>query len=322
MFIKERLEKILPPSIFNWLKEIYLILAQRTCVQSLRRSLVSQKLKNIYEYLSELVPDISQQYSSFKLEGEYMLLKVRALHAFQISLVKDLFEFGKFFEMSNKTLTFVDIGDSAGTHIQYIKKFFPQYSLRCLSVNIDEQAVERIKAKGLEAICSPAENLTDLSIDADVFLSFEMIEHLMNPCEFLHRLSEKTNCKAFIVTVPFMRKSRVGLRHIRRNKKEQVFPENTHIFELSPSDWQLIFKHSGWKLIKDKTFYQYSPKSILGPLLRKYWQFWDYEGFYGAILVRDSSWSTFYKGWDNHKETKDAASCIKEINEDSFNIPS
>lgn len=149
----------------------------------------------------------------------------------------------------------------------------------------------------MEAICARAEDLTTLSIEADMFLSFEMLEHLMNPCGFLQGLSEKTNCKAFVVTVPYLAHSRVGLHHVRHDQKRGVNPENTHIFELSPEDWRLIFRHSGWAIQADRIYLQYPKRSISRPLWKRFWRHYDFEGFYGAILKPDKSWSSLYNGW-------------------------
>jgi len=162
---------------------------------------------------------------------------------------------------------------------------------------MDGEAVKRIREKELEAICARAEDLASLSIEADVFLSFEMLEHLMNPCGFLRSLSEKTNCTAFVVTVPYLAQSRVGLYHVRYDQRRSVNPENTHIFELSPEDWRLIFRHSGWAIQAERTYLQYAERSIFRPLWKRYWRDCDFEGFYGAILKPDKSWSSLYDGW-------------------------
>ncbi len=264
-------------------------------IRSIRAALREQKLSPIYHQLAEIVPDITHQYSSFDIDTEYLRTKVRAEHSFQIALASEALQL--IHNSPEATPTIVDIGDSAGTHLQYIKGLHQDRNLHCLSIDISSEAVKRIKGKGLEAICIRAEDLMSLSIEADMFLSFEMLEHLMNPCGFLRGLSEKTNCKAFVVTVPYLARSRVGLHHIRHNLKGSVNPENTHIFELSPLDWRLIFKHSGWAIQADKIYLQYPKRSPFCFLLKRYWRRLDFEGFYGAILKPDKSWSRLYDGW-------------------------
>jgi len=284
------LKHILPNKIILWIIRLHQLIR----IKSLRPAVREQKLSPIYHQLTKIVPDITHQYTSSDLDSEYLITKARAQHSFQIALVNEALQ--SINGPPKDTITIVDIGDSAGTHLQYIKGIHKDRNIRCLSINIDGEAVRRIKEKGLEAICARAEDLPSRSIEADIFLSFEMLEHLANPCGFLRSLSE-TECKAFVVTVPYVNCSRVGLYHIRENQKRNVNPEDTHIFELSPEDWRLLFKHSGWAVQADKVYLQYSRKSPLRFWLKRYWKRYDFEGFYGAILKPDKSWSSLYNGW-------------------------
>jgi len=236
MDFKMLFKKVIPNRLLLWIKNI----EQLVNIKSIRAAVREQKLSPIYRQLTTIVPDITHQYSSFNLDNEYLITKVRAQHAFQIDLFNEALQLIN--DKGSNPVTIVDIGDSAGTHIQYIKGLHKDRNLRCLSVNMDEQAVKKIREKGLEALCARAEDLASLSVDADIFLSFEMLEHVMNPCGFLQALSANTHCKAFVVTVPYVAQSKVGLHHIRHNQRARVNPENTHIFELSPEDWRLIFK--------------------------------------------------------------------------------
>jgi hypothetical protein len=88
----------------------------------------------------------------------------------------------------------------------------------------------------------------------------------------------------------------VGLYHIRFLREEEIFAENTHYFELCPSDWKLIFQHAGWIVAFDQIYYQY-PQIGLFRLLKSTWKKNDFEGFYGAILVRNDRWSKCYRDW-------------------------
>jgi len=262
--------------------------------KSIRAAVREQKLQSIYGQLTEIVPDITHQYTTFDIDSEYLITKVRAQHSFQIALATQTLQSTDI--PLRDAITIADIGDSAGTHLQYIKGLHKDHRIRCLSVNMDSEAVKRIREKGLEAICARAEELPSLSIEADIFLSFELLEHLTDPFRFLRGLSE-TDCKALVVTVPYVSSSRVGLDHIRQNQKHDIHPEGVHIFELSPEDWRLLFKHSGWAIETDRIYLQYPRKSPLRFLLRKYWKWCDFEGFYGAILTPDNSYSSLYDGW-------------------------
>lgn len=289
--IKSFLKKIMPKRLLLWIKYL---LEEWIPFKSIRAAIREQKLLPVYQQLAEIVPDITHQYTSFDADSEYLKTSIRGLHSFQIALVNEALQFVD--SSLKETITIVDIGDSAGTHLQYIKGLHRDRKIRSVGINIDTEAVRRIKEKGLEAICARAEDLASLSIEADVFLSFEMLEHLMNPCGFLQSLSQ-INCKVFVVTVPYLPRSRVGLYHLRANQKCNLNPENTHIFELSPEDWRLIFRHSGWAIETDKIYLLYPRRSPFRFWLKGYWQRLSFEGYYGAILKPDKSWSSLYDGW-------------------------
>ena len=157
-------------------------------VKSLNSAAREQNLDDLAKKLKEIVPDIENQYSMFKVDNPYLKTKVRYQHAFQISLVNKVVK-----EFNSPTI--VDIGDSAGTHLQYLMRIHSG-NIRCLSVNLDPKAVEKIKRKGLECVHAKAEDLHKYNINANIFLCFQTLEHMMNPCHFLHELSSKTNANS------------------------------------------------------------------------------------------------------------------------------
>jgi 2-polyprenyl-3-methyl-5-hydroxy-6-metoxy-1,4-benzoquinol methylase len=265
------------------------LLRKKILIASLNRAIREQHLADLALELERIVPDITFQYSCFNVDTPYIYKKVRYQHAFQISLVDNII-----YELNSPFI--VDIGDSCGTHLQYLKNLYHDKGIKTLSINLDGNAVKKIKAKGLDAIHSRAEDLESYNVKADIFLCFETLEHLMDPCHFLRNLSSKTKVKYLIITVPFLRKSRVGLRYIRNAKNGSVCAENTHIFELNPEDWKLIAKHSGWDIVEEKTYLQYPRKSFL-KLTKIHWKKFDFEGFYGMVLKRDNSWSSRYQDW-------------------------
>lgn len=266
-------------------RSLYLILTK-----SLKEAANNNGLDELVVKLRQIVSDISEQYSSFKINDSYREVKTRNMHAFQLSLVhKVINEF--------QTPVIVDIGDSSGTHLQYIKELYSKdKDIKSLSINLDNKAVEKIKKKGIRAICVRAENLDMYKVDGDIFLCFEILEHLTDPCKFLHELSLNTNVKYLIITVPYVRKSRVGLHHIRNQRREIFNAENNHIFEFSPTDWKLIFQFGGWRVAFERVYLQYPTKHYLS-ITKFYWKKYDFEGFYGAILTRDYSWSDLYNDW-------------------------
>lgn len=259
-------------------------------LKSLNSTVKEQGLDMLREKLRDIVPDITNQYTLFKVDNPYIEANVRNMHAFQISLVDKVMPFFR-------SPTIVDIGDSAGTHLQYIMSIYNKtHKINSLSVNLDKEAVARIKNKGLNAINARAEELEKCNTLADIFLCFEVLEHLSDPVNFLYNLSINTKAEYIVLTVPYRRKSRVALSHIRDKRPEAVHAENTHIFELSPEDWKLLMRHAGWDIFTEKIYLQYplrNPYRLTKYLWRKY----DFEGFYGVILKRDSAWSSKYLDW-------------------------
>jgi hypothetical protein len=246
----------------------------------------------MYARLTRIVPDISAQYTGFSLKAPHLLVKVRALHAFQVSLVIEALR--RLGADEGRTVRVVDIGDSAGTHITYLRALFPR--IEGWSVNLDREAVARIRSKGLRAIQARAEDFSAYPVNAEILMCFQLLEHLSCPVDFLRALSSRSTCRFLVLTVPYLHRSRVGLHQLRRQEKVATSAENTHIFELCPADWGLLFRHTGWSPVHEEVFWQY-PRTGPLRLMRFYWAGRDFEGFYGALLQRDQTWSGLYQDW-------------------------
>lgn len=250
---------------------------------SIKKALQNQGLTPRYNQLKRLNIDITNQYSKESIESEYIKTKVLALHSFQMALFA---QFINYQEESNKWKV-VDLGDSSGNHSRYIKKLFDKHKFLTVGVNSDKKAIERIDNNNSIGCYSSIERYTSNyyhnNSEKLILLMFETLEHLDNPIEVLKNIRANMNPVALIITVPFVRRSRVGLHYLRNNLKtdKEVNQENNHIFELSPDDWMLLFKYCGFKVEKAFIYYQY-PRWI--PFLRYYWQAFDFEGFVGFIL--------------------------------------
>ena len=110
--------------------------------------------------------------------------------------------------------------------------------------------------------------------------SLQMMEHLTDPIRFLYNLSKNNVSEYMLFTVPYVSKSRVGLKHLRQKDGRIVSPEECHIFELSPSDWELVCKFSGWEVIERDIYLQYPPFHLLS-FTKPLWRIYDFEGFCG-----------------------------------------
>ena len=165
-------------------------------LQSLKSALKEQRLDNTFLELKKIINNYSDQYNHVKIEGEYWNYKVRALHAFQVNFgINSINLVRKNLKKDN--LTIVDIGDSSGTHSLYLKKLVKESNLKLISVNLDTNAIKKIKEKGLEAIHSKAEELSKYNINPDLFMSYQTVEHLNSPITFLKSISQNSNCEYF-----------------------------------------------------------------------------------------------------------------------------
>ena len=297
------IKKILK-KLFKWMRIDYWDYYRRFILNINTKSLISalneQGYKKLIVDLRKIVPDISDQYSFLKntLNEHYHELKIRGMHAFQCKLMLGVLD--NYHKNTSNKINVVDIGDSSGTHMLYLKDFMKdRLDIDSYSVNLDPGAIKKIENKGLKALLCRAEDLDLGEQKIDLFVSFEMVEHLHNPSIFFRRLAKKSNGDKIVITVPYRKKSRVGLSYLRSEIKKEVHAENVHIFELSPEDWTKLMLHSGWRVVSNEIYYQY-PRKL--PLLRKifarYWERTDYEGFWGAILEKDLTYSELYQDWE------------------------
>lgn len=271
------------------------VVAQRIGTWSIRLALTENGFGSLIEKLRETVPDISDQESSEKgIFNDNIELKRRSLQAFQCTLMLKAIE-----NLSPGKLVVVDIGDSAGTHMIYLQELTKnRFEIETISVNLDPRAIKKINSRGLKSILCRAEGLDLAEKEVDLFTSFQLVEHLHNPAVFFRNLAKKSKCNRIIITVPYLKNSRVGLHHIRNRTNKIIYAEDEHIFELSPEDWTLLMLHSGWKVVYDKIYYQYPQRwPFIKQILAFYWRLTDFEGFWGAILEKEATLSDYYQDW-------------------------
>jgi hypothetical protein len=262
---------------------------------SLQAAIVEQRLDDTVGHLRRLVPDPSDQYSHDFDSAEfarYWELKMRGLQAFQVNSALEAIA-----RIGRANLTLADIGDSSGNHGIYIRGLAAQGQVgRYVSVNMDPIAVEKIRRKGGTAELSRAEGLPE-NLEADLYLSFETVEHLTDPLRFFHSLSAR---KADVIfSVPFCRSSRFGGHMLRQPLSalpESLTPEVLHIFELSPTDWRLLTHLAGFRCLQQRVYLQYPCRHPLR-ITRLLWRRLDFEGFVTFHLTPDENLSRRYTGW-------------------------
>lgn len=271
-------------------------------------NLEAQSRKNGYDKLeskfSKLDIDLAKQYTENSEMTEFRNLKLKNQQTFQTLFATEMVE--KYIQnrdnlnKSGGVLQIVDIGDSAGTHIKKIRTLLEDkgISIETMSVNLDPVAVEKIKANGENAILCRAEDYTPEG-RVDLYLTFEMMEHLHNPALFLHHLAKADKGDHLLITVPYVANSRVALNNSMHGTGD-IHAEAEHVFELSPADWMKLAVHSGWEVLEQRIYYQY-PTSIplYSALCKKLWSRYDFEGFLGLMLKKNMTVADRYLDWED-----------------------
>lgn len=260
-----------------------------------------QRMTGMVSRCREILPDISDQYTAAFDPDAFLNFwepKLRGMHAFQSALMLEAIRLLP----KQRDLSIVDIGDSSGNHSIYLRGLTqPGVVGQVISVNLDPVAVKKIQAKGQEAIHCRAESLDLRGRNVDLYMSFEMIEHLRNPLDFLRDLAQAGRGDHLLVTVPYMRCSRFGGDLLRKavggaNVTGKLTAEEVHLFELSPEDWQLMASFAGWRPVFTRIYRQY-PMHSPWRALSFAWRRLDFEGFFGMFLKRDATLADQYADW-------------------------
>ncbi len=275
-------------------RKVYQTLSARSVDAAVRE----QGLADLRAKLRVQIPDLADQYTQGIDPVEYARYwetKMRSIHAFQIDSALQALE-----SLGGDRLTVVDVGDSSGNHGAYLKAIAPPGRIdRMVSVNLDPVAVDKIKAKGGEAILCRAEALDTHGLQPDLMLLFETLEHITDPLRFLHTMAADGNIDNILLTVPYRVNSRFGGDLIRRAAADipgEITPEQVHIFELSPEDWQLLARLAGYRTDFCRIYRQY-PQRSWARLMKPVWRRLDFEGFISLSLKRDDALSSHYTGW-------------------------
>jgi len=272
-------------------------LYQALSAASLRAAMAEQGLAELATRMRAAVPDVSDQYTTRTDPVEfarYWEVKTRGLHAFQVKATLDALD-----AMGGSGTVIADIGDSSGNHAAYVEALArPGQVARTIGINLDPVAVDKIRAKGREAVLCRAEQLDTEGIRPDLFLSFETLEHLMDPIRFLNKLARADSAQWLLFTVPWRRRSRFGGDHLRGKVAVtgKMTAEQVHIWELSPEDWGLLARFAGWKPAWTRIYRQYP---LRHPLVatRPLWRMLDHEGFIAVLARRDLTLAERYADW-------------------------
>lgn len=251
----------------------------------------NKELREIWEYSFDLFPDFSNHYA-VPVDNKEIEHRIRLLVVGETFFIKKEVEC---LLALKDGCSYADVGDSDGSVRLLLEKYFSKEKLSSIGINLQENAVKKIKEKGLEAICADALSLGDKGINYDIVSAFETVEHLPDPIGFLDRIKSVINYK-LILSVPLIRHSRISLAYLSdkwpKDKKPTI--ENTHIFELSPMDWKKIFLHTGWKIDREWKLMMFPSNGFSRFILQPYWRFVSFEGFWFVSLSKDNKYACQY----------------------------
>lgn len=251
----------------------------------------NNELKEIWEYSFGLFPDFSNHFA-VPINDNEVEHRIRMLVVGETFFIKK--EIDSILELK-EGCRYADVGDSDGSVRLLLEKYFSKERLSSVGINLQENAVEKIKEKGLEAICADALSLGGKGINYDIVSAFETVEHLPDPIGFLDKIKSVINCR-LILSVPLIRHSRISLAYLSdkwpKDKKPTI--ENTHIFELSQLDWKKIFLHTGWRVENEWRLMMYPSNGLSQFILKPYWRFVSFEGFWFVSLSKCNKYASQY----------------------------
>ena len=154
-------------------------------------------------------------------------------------------EYCKQFQVN--TAVILEVGSGFGTFCEEMKtrRIFE----RIVAVEPNPQLAEKCRARKLEVIEKPIEMIASGSIVADVIVTFETIEHLFSPKEFLLACRGILRCNGLIfVTCPNMHGFDFSLL---REKSKNVGGDHINLF--NPQSLELVLEACGFKVLEVST---------------------------------------------------------------------
>ncbi len=132
---------------------------------------------------------------------------------------------------------------------------------RILDLGTQNELGRRMQQEGYEVTNTEGdlESPEMLGIGADLVTAFEILEHLVSPCNVLRSIQ----APRLIATVPL----RLWFATAYRNPDD---PWDRHFHEFE--DWQFdwLLEHAGWKIVRTEKWTSYGACNGIRPLLRRF----------------------------------------------------
>ena len=227
---------------------------QENISSDLEISAISRQIEQLVDY--------KKHYGWTDLTAEHDYYRVLYFHS---CLIKVLTE--KFPTQVHKKVRILDVGDSDGLILKYVKTFLCGEAA-VVGLNFEAKCADNIKHNGVNAIQGDAHYLPFKDDSFDFVFCFETLEHLENPILVLQNLKKIVTGKIFLSIPNFGRETRIY---------PKLDAQEYHIFEFSPADFSKILSHANLKAC----FYREIPVPIpLGWLNKIYLKLFYYPFFH------------------------------------------
>jgi len=254
------------------------------------------QLQQMWDLSATVLPDLKDHFATCRI-GEEDQVRLRLLLSAQAFFVRTVVE--GVLRQCGSVNGWVDIGDSDGAARALFLKSTPHLSnFKTLGVNLEQEAVDMIRSKGLDAECMNAMDLHEKGMSFDIVSVFETLEHMPDPVGFLERI-HKVVGRFLVISVPLIRASRIGLSYLgpKWPAQRKAGYSNNHFFELSPVDWKKLVNHSGWAVETEWRVRQFPRSGPLNWIMSYLWRRISFEGYWFVSLKKDATFSgKFSKG--------------------------
>lgn len=155
-------------------------------------------------------------------------------------------------DIFKENTTVLDIGGTSGIFLESINK-------NGTIVNIDKKCINFLNKKNIKTIQSNAENIKLVDDKSfDYAISFQCLEHLLNPIRLLNEMGRIAKKKVFI-SIPYTKNTKIyDMDYGVKLKKESWKLEGNvkigemHVFEFSTEDFKKILSYTN--LIYENNF--------------------------------------------------------------------
>jgi len=269
-------------------KSVFLDLSKKAVLAAKEED---NELKRIWNLSMDTISGCEDHFNNSVLTEESSL-RVRLLICAEVyfleQVVRSLFK-------ENSGWSILDIGDSDGS-TRLLLKASLGVDFESLGVNLQQKAVAKMRARGLKGECVDAMDLGKSKSKYDIVSLFETMEHLPDPVGFLRSIRNIVG-QRLVISVPLLNRSRVGLRYLDSDwpADKAATIENVHVFELCPSDWERLFRHSGWRVDREWKIRHYPSRGLLKHIMQFAWRRISFEGFWFVSLKRESAFESKFR---------------------------